>query len=148
MTTIKKGYIAVEGNIGAGKTSLAKQLAAALQAGLVLEEFAENTFLPQFYTDPSKYAFPLELSFLAARYKQHMEFIDNQHIKKIEIKLVKKEDKLILRITDDGDGFETATVAHGNGLNNMEQRAKVMGGKLSIDSVAGKGTTVSLITKA
>lgn len=70
------------------------------------------------------------------------------HCKNIEIELSKKDDKLILRISDDGDGFETATVVHGNGLNNMQQRARVMGGKLSIDSVTDEGTTVSLITKA
>jgi signal transduction histidine kinase len=68
--------------------------------------------------------------------------------KNIEIELIKQEDKLLLRITDDGEGFETATVVHGNGLNNMQQRAKVMGGKLWIDSATGKGTTVSLLTKA
>ncbi len=63
-------YIVIEGNIGAGKTSLAQKLANDAGALLVLEEFAENTFLPQFYKDPLKYAFPLELSFLAARFNQ------------------------------------------------------------------------------
>ena len=68
-------YIVVEGNIGAGKTSLARKLAADMGGTLVLEEFAENTFLPQFYKDPAKYAFPLELSFLAARYEQLKKYI-------------------------------------------------------------------------
>jgi len=63
-------YIVVEGNIGAGKTSLAQKLAVDSGGELLLEEFAENSFLPQFYKDPLKYAFPLELSFLAARYHQ------------------------------------------------------------------------------
>ena len=63
-------YIAVEGNIGAGKTTLAKMLAAHYNARLVLEEFADNNFLPKFYAEPERYAFPLELSFLADRYKQ------------------------------------------------------------------------------
>lgn len=63
-------YIAVEGNIGSGKTTLATMLAAHLKARLVLEEFADNTFLPKFYAEPERYAFPLELSFLADRYKQ------------------------------------------------------------------------------
>ena len=63
-------YIAVEGNIGAGKTTLATRLAAHFSARLVLEEFADNTFLPKFYAEPERYAFPLELSFLAARYAQ------------------------------------------------------------------------------
>lgn len=63
-------YIAVEGNIGAGKTTLASMLAKHYDARLVLEEFADNTFLPKFYAEPDRYAFPLELSFLADRYKQ------------------------------------------------------------------------------
>lgn len=69
-------YIVVEGNIGAGKTSLARKLAADTGGKLLLEEFAENTFLPQFYKDPAKYAFPLELSFLAARYEQLKNNLD------------------------------------------------------------------------
>jgi deoxyadenosine/deoxycytidine kinase len=65
-------YIAIEGNIGAGKTSLAKILSAKFNSRLVLEEFAENTFLPQFYEQPERFAFPLEMSFLAERYQQLM----------------------------------------------------------------------------
>src|SRR5687768_16188344 len=68
-------YIAIEGNIGAGKTTLATLLADALGARLVLEEFAHNTFLARFYADPVRYAFPLELSFLADRYKQLNELV-------------------------------------------------------------------------
>jgi deoxyguanosine kinase len=71
-------YIIVEGNIGAGKTSLAKRLAEDLEGHLILEEFADNTFLPQFYQEPKKYAFPLELSFLAARYQQLIDLTENQ----------------------------------------------------------------------
>ncbi len=63
-------YIAIEGNIGAGKTSLAKILSTKFNASLVLEEFAENTFLPQFYENPERFAFPLEMSFLAERFQQ------------------------------------------------------------------------------
>jgi len=63
-------YIAIEGNIGAGKTSLAQHLADDLNTRLILEQFEENSFLPKFYKDPAKYAFPLELSFLAERYQQ------------------------------------------------------------------------------
>ena len=70
------------------------------------------------------------------------------HCKNIEIELIKKEDKLLLRISDDGEGFETSSFAHdSHGLNNMQQRAKTMGGKLLIESGVGKGTTVSLFTK-
>ncbi len=63
-------YIVIEGNIGAGKTSLATRISAELNASLVLEQFEENSFLPKFYEDPARYAFPLELSFLADRYQQ------------------------------------------------------------------------------
>ncbi|MFD2909887.1 2-amino-4-hydroxy-6-hydroxymethyldihydropteridine diphosphokinase [Flavobacterium ardleyense] len=63
-------YIAIEGNIGAGKTTLATKLAADCNAKLVLERFADNPFLPKFYKDQSRYAFPLEMSFLADRYQQ------------------------------------------------------------------------------
>ncbi|MDQ3046424.1 MAG: deoxynucleoside kinase, partial [Bacteroidota bacterium] len=57
-------------NIGAGKTTLATKLAADRNSRLILEQFADNPFLPKFYQDPGKYAFPLELSFLAERYQQ------------------------------------------------------------------------------
>ena len=63
-------YIVIEGNIGAGKTSFASQLAEECNARLILEQFEENSFLPKFYEDPARYAFPLELSFLADRYQQ------------------------------------------------------------------------------
>lgn len=63
-------YIVIEGNIGAGKTSLASMIAEEFNAKLILEQFEENSFLPKFYKDPDKYAFPLELSFLAERYQQ------------------------------------------------------------------------------
>lgn len=63
-------YIVIEGNIGAGKTSLATRISAELHASLILEQFEENSFLPKFYEDPARYAFPLELSFLADRYQQ------------------------------------------------------------------------------
>ena len=63
-------YIAIEGNIGAGKTTLASKLAEDCNAKLVLERFADNPFLPKFYKDQNRYAFPLEMSFLADRYQQ------------------------------------------------------------------------------
>lgn len=63
-------YISIEGTIGAGKTSLAGMLAAEYNARLILEQFEDNAFLPKFYLDPEKYAFPLELSFLASRFQQ------------------------------------------------------------------------------
>lgn len=60
----------IEGNIGAGKTTLAKMIAEEFNAKLVLEQFADNPFLPKFYKDQERYSFPLELSFLADRYSQ------------------------------------------------------------------------------
>lgn len=63
-------YVVIEGNIGAGKTSFASLLAEECNARLILEQFEENSFLPKFYEDPARYAFPLELSFLADRYQQ------------------------------------------------------------------------------
>jgi len=63
-------FIAIEGNIGAGKTTLANKIAEDFNAKLVLERFADNPFLPKFYEDQGRYAFPLEMSFLADRYQQ------------------------------------------------------------------------------
>lgn len=63
-------YIAIEGNIGAGKTSLATQISREFNAKLILERFADNPFLPKFYKEPQRYAFTLEMSFLADRYQQ------------------------------------------------------------------------------
>jgi deoxyguanosine kinase len=63
-------YIVIEGNIGAGKTSLCTRLANDWKAKLILEEFAENPFLPKFYEQPERYAFPVELSFLSERFSQ------------------------------------------------------------------------------
>ncbi len=67
-------FIAIEGNIGVGKTTLAQKIANDFNAKLILERFADNPFLPKFYEDQSRYAFPLEMSFLADRYQQ---FIDD-----------------------------------------------------------------------
>ncbi|MFN3445267.1 MAG: deoxynucleoside kinase [Bacteroidia bacterium] len=63
-------FIAIEGNIGAGKTSLANMLSKEFNAKLILEEFEDNSFLPKFYNDARRFAFPLEMSFLAARFNQ------------------------------------------------------------------------------
>ena len=63
-------YIAFEGNIGAGKTTLVHKIADDFNAKTVLERFADNPFLPKFYKDQNRYAFPLEMSFLADRYQQ------------------------------------------------------------------------------
>jgi 2-amino-4-hydroxy-6-hydroxymethyldihydropteridine diphosphokinase len=66
----KYNYITIEGNIGAGKTSLATKIAQDFNAKLILERYADNAFLPKFYEDANRYAFPLEMAFLADRYQQ------------------------------------------------------------------------------
>lgn len=70
-------YLVIEGNIGAGKTCLCKKIADKHQAKIILEQYEDNPFLPKFYQDPKRYAFPLELSFLADRYNQLKTKLDN-----------------------------------------------------------------------
>lgn len=74
------GYIVIEGNIGAGKTSLAYNLAKDMKGKFVSERFSENPFLQGFYENPQKYAFPLELSFLADRYQQLKNELSNRDL--------------------------------------------------------------------
>lgn len=63
-------FIAIEGNIGSGKTTLAEMIGRDYNAGLIMEQFADNPFLPYFYENPGQFAFPLELFFMTERYKQ------------------------------------------------------------------------------
>lgn len=70
MSPLRYDFIIIEGNIGTGKTTLASRLATDHKLKLVLERFAENPFLPKFYENQQRFAFPLELSFLADRYQQ------------------------------------------------------------------------------
>ena len=77
-------YLVVEGNIGAGKTTLSTMLSTHFSARLVLEQFSDNPFLPGFYEDPGKYSFPLELSFLAERYQQLKDELTNAKKKDAE----------------------------------------------------------------
>jgi deoxyadenosine/deoxycytidine kinase len=77
---MKYKYITIEGNIGAGKTTLAYMLSKALNARLVLEEFADNPFLEKFYENPSQYAFSLELFFMAERFKQLKDLVNQQDL--------------------------------------------------------------------
>ena len=71
-------FITIEGNIGAGKTTLAHLLSKHYNARLILEEFADNPFLPKFYENPGQYAFPLELFFMAERFKQQKELLQQK----------------------------------------------------------------------
>ncbi|NCI45963.1 deoxynucleoside kinase [Sediminibacterium soli] len=77
---MKHHFITVEGNIGAGKTTLTHLLAKHFNARLILEEFADNPFLPKFYENPEQYAFPLELFFMAERYKQLKEMLHTKDL--------------------------------------------------------------------
>ena len=71
-------FITIEGNIGAGKTTLAHLLSKHFNARLILEQFADNPFLPKFYESPSQYAFPLELFFMAERFKQLKDLLQQK----------------------------------------------------------------------
>src|SRR5580698_5189783 len=75
---MKYNFISIEGNIGAGKTTLAHLLGKHLNARLILEEFADNPFLPKFYENQQQFAFPLELFFMAERYKQLKELLQTK----------------------------------------------------------------------
>ena len=77
---MKYSFITIEGNIGAGKTTLANLLSKHFNARLILEEFAENPFLPKFYENQEQYAFPLELFFMAERYKQLKDLLQTKDI--------------------------------------------------------------------
>tara|TARA_R110001632_G_scaffold183829_9_gene303917 strand:- start:2806 stop:3942 length:1137 start_codon:yes stop_codon:yes gene_type:complete len=68
-------YVVIEGNIGAGKTSLTQMISEEFNAKCILERFKDNPFLPKFYKEPERYAFPLEMSFLADRYQQLLDDI-------------------------------------------------------------------------
>ena len=100
-------FLVVEGNIGAGKTSLASMLAKEYKARLILERFEENPFLPKFYKDPGKQALALELFFLAQRYHQ----LKNQ-----------KEQDLFLPITISDYFFVKSKLFAQNNLQNDEQK--------------------------
>jgi deoxyadenosine/deoxycytidine kinase len=75
---MKYHFVTIEGNIGAGKTTLAHMLSKYYNARLILEEFADNPFLPKFYENPKQFAFPLELFFMAERYKQLKDLLHTQ----------------------------------------------------------------------
>lgn len=79
-TIMNYHFITIEGNIGAGKTTLSHLLAKKYNARLILEAFADNPFLSKFYENPKQYAFPLELFFMAERYKQLKELIHTKDL--------------------------------------------------------------------
>jgi deoxyadenosine/deoxycytidine kinase len=73
-------YIAIEGNIGAGKTTLASKMAENFNAKLILEQFEDNPFLPKFYENPARYAFQVELTFLSERFQQLTQQLTNREL--------------------------------------------------------------------
>lgn len=73
-------FITVEGNIGVGKTTLTNLLAKHFNARIILEEFADNPFLSKFYESPQQYAFPVELFFMAERYKQLKDMVHTKEL--------------------------------------------------------------------
>ncbi|MDT8392370.1 MAG: deoxynucleoside kinase [Bacteroidales bacterium] len=77
---MRYNYIAIEGNIGVGKTCLSSMIAEEFNGKLILEQFEDNSFLPKFYKEPDKYAFPLEMSFLAERYQQLKDQLTSQDL--------------------------------------------------------------------
>jgi deoxyguanosine kinase len=85
MSTLLHNFLVIEGNIGAGKTTLANKMAELHNTRLILEQFEGNPFLPKFYENREKYAFPLELSFLAERYHQLKDELSRQDLFQPEI---------------------------------------------------------------
>ena len=77
---MKYKFITIEGNIGVGKTTLAQLLSKKMDARVILEEFADNPFLAKFYENPGQYAFPLELFFMAERYKQLKDLLHTEDL--------------------------------------------------------------------
>lgn len=77
---MKYNFLTIEGNIGAGKTTLAHMLSKHYNARLILEKFADNPFLPKFYEDPQQFAFTLELFFMAERFKQLKDLIQQKDL--------------------------------------------------------------------
>ena len=97
-------FIAIEGVIGAGKTSLAKLLSEKHDARLVLEQFEENPFLPKFYEDRERYAFQTQLAFLASRFKQQQNMISKDLFHNTTISdYIFEKDRIFARLNLDDD---------------------------------------------
>ena len=97
-------FIAVEGVIGAGKTSLATLLAERRQARLVLEQFEDNPFLPKFYEDRERYAFQTQLAFLASRFKQQQNMMAQDLFHQFTISdYIFEKDRIFARLNLDED---------------------------------------------
>ena len=124
-------FIYIEGNIGAGKTSLSTQMAGEFNAKLILERFKDNPFLPKFYKDQQRYAFPLEMSFLADRYQQLVEDIAQFDLTLKERVFVNNE------IIYNGDNEARVILGDGKTTN-----------VLRVDSIVGFNTSAALFIPA
>lgn len=101
-------FITIEGCIGAGKTTLAKMLARDFNGKLILEQFEDNPFLPGFYKDPARHAFPVELYFMAERF---------QHLKKLS-----SEADIFKSFTVSDFLFQKSLIFANNNLSNDEAK--------------------------
>lgn len=97
-------FIAIEGVIGVGKTSLAKLLTERHNARLVLEQFEDNPFLPKFYEDRERYAFPTQMAFLASRFKQQQEMLSKDLFQQLTISdYIFEKDRIFARLNLEDD---------------------------------------------
>ena len=97
-------FIAIEGVIGVGKTSLAKLLTERHNARLVLEQFEDNPFLPKFYEDRERYAFPTQMAFLASRFKQQQEMLSKDLFQQMTISdYIFEKDRIFARLNLEDD---------------------------------------------
>jgi deoxyadenosine/deoxycytidine kinase len=97
-------FIAIEGVIGVGKTSLAKLLTERRNARLVLEQFEDNPFLPKFYEDRERYAFPTQMAFLASRFKQQQQMLSKDLFQQLTISdYIFEKDRIFARLNLEDD---------------------------------------------
>lgn len=97
-------FIAIEGVIGVGKTSLAKLLTERHDARLVLEQFEDNPFLPKFYEDRERYAFPTQMAFLASRFKQQQKMLSKDLFQQMTISdYIFEKDRIFARLNLEDD---------------------------------------------
>ena len=107
-------YIAVEGVIGAGKTTLARMLARRTGARLVLEEFDENPFLPAFYDDPARWAFQTQLAFLASRFRQQKGLATRDLFQQsVVADYTFDKDRIFAHVTLEGDELQLYETLYG-----------------------------------
>ncbi len=106
-------YIAIEGAIGVGKTTLSRLLASRFQADLLLEVFEENPFLADFYADRDTYAFQTQIFFLLSRYHQQQEVpLALTSGNNLIADYTFEKDFLFARLNLSGDELETYTSVH------------------------------------